>query len=181
MTKKIEEYQIGNESFLEFVNLNIYDNFDFISDIIEIDLGADLIDEMIGRYWYYSRTFRLRDIEFQLILSDNVGMSLTLLDENKSDMIILRQIADEILKIIKERSGRYKPVRRKPIRRRLVRTCTKCGSTISKILFEKTKGLCKECEKEEAKHEKFKKSIIIGSLLLIIFIVLLTIILYFQI
>jgi hypothetical protein len=98
---------------------------------------------MEDRHDFSSNFPPIRD--FQLILSDNIGMSLKLLNENKSDIIILRQIADEILKIIKGRNGRYKPVRRKRIEKRLIASCSSCGSKISKEIFITIQELCKKC------------------------------------
>jgi hypothetical protein len=181
MTKKIEEYQLGNETFLEFINLNIYDDFDFISDIIEIDLCSELIDEFLGWGWYYTRTFRLREIEFELILNDTVGMSLKLRKENKSNINSLRRIAQEIVKIIRERSGRYKPVKRKKTEKRLIRVCENCGTKISIIEFETTKGYCKECKKIEIREKKFKRLILRSTFLFVVFAILIIIILYFHI
>lgn len=113
MTKKITEFKLHNEIYFEFVNLNYYDDFDFTSDIIRNDIKANEIDEKIIPGWYMSNTFELNDLKFQLIVSDEFPMDLKLLEQNKEDNHQLRQLANKILSIIKAKSNRYKPVRRK--------------------------------------------------------------------
>ncbi len=115
MTKKIYEFKVHNELYFEFENLNSYDDFDFISNIILNKLGAEKIDEMIIPGRLLSRNFKLNELKFQLIINDDFPMDLKLLEQDKKDNDRLRQVANDILKIVKAKSSRYKPVKKKII------------------------------------------------------------------
>ncbi len=115
MTKKFFEFKIENELYFQFENLNYYDDFDFISDIIVNELKAEEIDQTTIPAWFYSKSFKLDDLKFQLIMSDNFPMDLKLIQQDRDDNDQLRQLANKILKIIKSKSNRYKPVRKKRI------------------------------------------------------------------
>ncbi len=104
MTKKLIESKLGNEIIFDFINLNPKEDLDFISSIIINDFKGKVLEEGIAPYNFGFKIFELNDLAFKLYYDDYVEMGLILLKTDKEKNELLRQLAEAILKIIKERN-----------------------------------------------------------------------------
>lgn len=106
MTKKIFEHKHNNEVFFEFVNLNSYEGTFLLSYFIEHEMGAEVMESYLGAF-AICRAFKMNDLEFMLLTNDDYGICLRLLQHDKSKIESLRQIAYELLSLVKAKSRNF--------------------------------------------------------------------------
>jgi len=107
LTKRIVERNYKGDKKFEFVNLNSYENdMYFTSDILEYELDAEFIDVYHGLDLFF-RILKKDGIKFKVLEDYIDGLCLTLLEQNKKDNNWLRNLANEVLNIIRTKGSKY--------------------------------------------------------------------------
>jgi len=109
MTKQIIERKIRDELFFNFIGLSDKEDAYFISDILESEFKAEFIDIYDSNPFVdlFERILKIDDIKFIISCSFLEGLGLTLNRQNEENNEWLRNLAYEVLNVIKERGSNY--------------------------------------------------------------------------
>ena len=89
-----------------FINLNSYEGTFLLSYFIEHEMGAEVMESYLGTF-AICRAFKMDDLEFMLLTNDDFGICLRLLQHDKSNIESLRQIAHELLSLVKAKGRNF--------------------------------------------------------------------------
>jgi hypothetical protein len=84
---------------IEFVGLELWEDFDTLTNILITYMEAKVVDTLEGiysRYW----TFEVENISFKLMYHEDTGSCLSPIQGNEDDIIFLENLAHKMLPFI---------------------------------------------------------------------------------
>lgn len=103
MDLRIVEYETQDGIEYEFFGFDSWEEFELLSEIISTRIKAHTLEKFEGPYSRFAY-YEMNGLKFRLMYHSELGNSVSLVQQNKKDNMVLRDLANIVLDFIKTES-----------------------------------------------------------------------------